>query len=48
MKEQVARLVFGQVFLRNFLDYDDTEIPVKIVVILVEVLAGQWLLSWIE
>ena len=38
MEQQVAHLVLRQVFLRNFLDYDQAKVPVKIVVVLVKVL----------
>ena len=38
MEQQVAHLVFCQVFLRNLFDYDQAEVPVKTVVALVEVL----------
>ena len=38
MEEQVAHLVFGQVLLRNLLNNDEPEIPVEIMVILVEML----------
>ena len=38
MEQQVTHLVFGQVFLRNFLNYDQTEVPVEAVVVLIKVL----------
>ena len=38
MEQQVAHLVLRHVFPRNFLDYDQAEVPVKIMVVLVKVL----------